>query len=719
MNYFKEESEILKKKVELINKQEETFFQKYNESQKYYYMPGVGRDKQIEYQIFGDENKRKFEQITSILDSPYEGRVDIQRNDKVENCYIGSIPYYVGGVLGDVNPTHANKIIYDWRSNVGGAFRRRDKAYNCGKILLNNTIIINKGELKTVFNQFDIRNNFKKINSTVMPSDLIKNKSETDAIIINSTSDLIELNKERKSILSTLSKNQNQMIDFTNTNMIIQGVPGSGKTVVGGYRLSKMVYDKIIDKNEDFRAYFVTSNDALLKHNQPYFSKVDLSNIRFRVLDNLILRAGEPFIEKKNIPEKVTRSKKVFNILNNLQFKQILDEMLEEKNDYDYFMASLKARYYFTNEENIYVKYLLQLYYLLNDISSSKQSKVIESIRNTLKFDEFEYRLLNRQKDDPDSSDIDRLSIAIDKIHRSGNGRVKVQFKTSMGVIITSSDEYLIQNIKKAYDEERVPFFEIEKYTQLLSLYRKLYSLKTRRYKNAIKSREYDTKGSKVVNEEIKHILLDEAQDYSLFEIIVLKNLYPEANWTICGDINQSNGDASVMNDWVDLESEFDCNVMVLNTCFRSSNKVVRLMNHYTYNEKYGLANSPEGHIGFGDVLTIKENDSSNIKNFIKLLKSFKKENTCLIYIKESTRKLLEGHSLLKDFDMKIAKSVKGMEFKNVVIFDTKILKEEVSDQKFKYMLISRALNNLVSVENTEDFINYVPKNDVDDLNIF
>ncbi|MGA3882466.1 UvrD-helicase domain-containing protein, partial [Bacillus pumilus] len=44
----------------------------------------------------------------------------------------------------------------------------------------------------------------------------------------------------------------------------------------------------------------------------------------------------------------------------------------------------------------------------------------------------------------------------------------------------------------------------------------------------------------KIINTRIRHLLIDEAQDYSPFQFFVLKQLFPDCRMTILGDFNQA-----------------------------------------------------------------------------------------------------------------------------------------------------------------------------------
>lgn len=708
--YYKEERDALRFNIEKIKTQEQKFIADYEFSSSNYFNVHLQRDIQLMHQTTVNNSKYKMAQLNEILNNPYEGRIDITSNDVTETCYIGHIPYYVGGCRIDVNPTTAKKIIYDWRSPKGNTFRRRLKNHSGDNVILNTSTTIKEGKLLAVFNQFDFRLNKEELKVPKIIEEPKKGEREISIEIvpdmeIKSESELIDHNKDRKSILSTLSIEQNDMIDLGDANMIIQGVPGSGKTVVGGYRLSQLVYNHIVGKNTDFRAYFITSNEALLRQNQPYFSNIDISSINFRVFDKLVLNAGSELVSKQKTPDKVSRTRKVFSILNDQSFKELIDELITNEDDLNTYMSTLKTRYYLSSDENQYLKYIIELYFTIKNMKNTKVDADIDYIERTIKLEDFDYRLLNKERENPSSSDVERLAVAIDKIYRSGKGKINITYKSSYGVTFTREDENYIDRINRIFDEGLPARFPISDYLELLSIYRKLYSIKLRRYKSVLGEKKITETQPIALNQDVKHILLDEAQDYSLFEILVLRNYYPNAYWTICGDINQSNGESDVLENWDDLQTEFECKLMKLNTCFRSSKHIVDLMNLYAVNENYGLAVSPDNYEGEGEVLVVHEKDLISARNANDLIKSFVPEDTCIVMIDTSKLRSLSLNPVLNKFEFREAKDVKGMEFKNVVILDSSILKNEISDKKFKYMLVSRALNNLIAIEDSNDIL--------------
>lgn len=80
-------------------------------------------------------------------------------------------------------------------------------------------------------------------------------------------------------------------------------------------------------------------------------------------------------------------------------------------------------------------------------------------------------------------------------------------------------------------------------------------------------------------NRSIKHILVDEAQDYSLFQFEFLKRLFPSAKMTVLGDFNQAIfAHASEMDDFQTLSSLYgqdETEVINMTRSYRSTKPII------------------------------------------------------------------------------------------------------------------------------------------------
>jgi DNA helicase IV len=367
------------------------------------------------------------------------------------------------------------------------------------------------------------------------------------------------------------------------------------------------------------------------------------------------------------------------------------------------FTSTLKTRYYLTTEENKYVLYLLKIFKALKNTDVLRTTDENEKIRKIIRLEEFDYRLLNRDKKNPTIEDVNRLADTIYKLYKSRNNPISVSFTSSYGVQISRNENNIIDLIAESGNYNS----DISKYKELLDLYRKMYSIKIRRYKEHVQIGNIQQKSVNIYNHQVNHILLDEAQDFTLFEIATLKLFYPNASWTLCGDVNQSNGVSSVNDNWDELINYLESKFMRLNICFRSSIKITTLMNNYMSINKYGKALSPSDYKLLGQVIVVKKDDNSLIYPSISLIKSFEVDKTVIIYFDEKRLNEYKTISYFNEFKFINGYAIKGMEFKNVIILDTEYLAKNNFDNKFKYMLVSRALENLITIEDISTLENF------------
>lgn len=80
-------------------------------------------------------------------------------------------------------------------------------------------------------------------------------------------------------------------------------------------------------------------------------------------------------------------------------------------------------------------------------------------------------------------------------------------------------------------------------------------------------------------NNSVRHVFIDEAQDYSPFQFAVLKRLFPRARMTVLGDLNQAiYAHASSENGFAALQKLFDAEeteTFVLTRSYRSTREIV------------------------------------------------------------------------------------------------------------------------------------------------
>lgn len=173
------------------------------------------------------ENKRK--QLEQSSGEPYFGRLDFAEQGK------NKTPLYIGKV-GVGNPDGKEPIVIDWRAPVASLFYSftggDDAAYAApeglveGLVYLKRNIVIRKSILDRVADTYNRDSDGPAVSDEFLVYRLGENKDN-----------------RLRDIVSTIQAEQDQIIRAAkNTALIIQGVAGSGKTTVALHRLAFLLY---------------------------------------------------------------------------------------------------------------------------------------------------------------------------------------------------------------------------------------------------------------------------------------------------------------------------------------------------------------------------------------------------------------------------------------------------------------------------------------------
>lgn len=181
-------------------------------------------------QILEDIRETNRRNLRVAINEPYFGRMDFQEKGKE------SMPIYIGKI-GVSDQATQHPMVIDWRapfasmfySFTGGddpAFYESDEGIIEGLIYLKRNIVIRKKILQRVVDTY-VKGG--------------QNVSVTDDFLLYRLSE----NKDNrlKDIVSTIQSEQNDIIRSSqNTALVIQGVAGSGKTTVALHRLAYLIY---------------------------------------------------------------------------------------------------------------------------------------------------------------------------------------------------------------------------------------------------------------------------------------------------------------------------------------------------------------------------------------------------------------------------------------------------------------------------------------------
>lgn len=217
------------------------------------------------------------------------------------------------------------------------------------------------------------------------------------------------------------------------------------------------------------------------------------------------------------------------------------------------------------------------------------------------------------------------------------------------------------------------------------------------------------------INSGIKHIVVDEAQDYSPFQFEFLKRLFPAAKMTVLGDFNQAIfAHASEMIDFHTLTNLYGCNkteVINMARSYRSTKPIIEFTRSLVPNgeriipfERDGerpvltqLANHEELHLRIAD--KVEELRSMDFQSIAIICKSA--EESLSAYQALSN---IEGIKLIKSGSLEYEQGVvvipsylsKGIEFDAVIIYDAS--ENEYAEESLRrafYTACTRAMHDL------------------------
>ncbi len=216
-------------------------------------------------------------------------------------------------------------------------------------------------------------------------------------------------------------------------------------------------------------------------------------------------------------------------------------------------------------------------------------------------------------------------------------------------------------------------------------------------------------------NSSIKHIVVDEAQDYSPFQFEFLKRLFPAAKMTVLGDFNQAIfAHASEMVDFnilTNLYGSSETEVINITRSYRSTKPIIEFTRRLVPNgdrivpfERDGkkpVLNQLSSHEELHDsivskVAELREYGYRSIAIICKSAEESKRAHVALSSIDEI--KLLKSSSLEYEQGVVVVPSYlsKGIEFEAVIIYDAseKVYGDESLRRTF-YTACTRAMHEL------------------------
>ncbi len=217
-----------------------------------------------------DETVRDISRREKARKKPYFGRIDFR--DGKTNL---EEAYYIGRV--GVSRSPSEPVVIDWRTPVASLYYENNMGKGTYTVSSEGTFEVDLKRKRNYEIAEDKLIDFYDLdvvaNDDLLTKYLSKNKTEVLGEII-----------------ATIQKEQNQIIRRNpKTNVIVQGVAGSGKTTVAMHRISYILFNYADDfRPEDF--YVIGSNEILLNYITSVLPELDVYGVRQMTMEQLFVR---------------------------------------------------------------------------------------------------------------------------------------------------------------------------------------------------------------------------------------------------------------------------------------------------------------------------------------------------------------------------------------------------------------------------------------------
>lgn len=626
---------------------------------------------------------KKLKELTILKESPYFGRVTFNdlEFDQKDTLYVGRF-----GVTpeGSYEP-----VIVDWRAPVASLFYHGslgeasytspDGPIKCD-IEGRRQIIVKKGELKGVFDSaIDVKDDILQM------------------VLSNNSSDKL------KDVIMTIQQEQDEIIRKERTsNIVVNGVAGSGKTTIALHRVAYLLYnyrkeleDKvlILGPNGIFMEYI---SQVLPSLGEVGVKQETFASFALKEMDSeLYIMSFDKYLEKILSEDKEFIEDAKYK--NSYEIIEDLDNLVKEM-DKDYFHVE-DVKYFsdlVISKEEIEEMFNKHYEYMPLFRRSEKIKRIILSkIKD--KRDEKVWELNEEIRKEKEKLTPEELLIEENNLEFRRKLRIREIVKEVMDSRAKLDSWISREDVLDIYDR----FNGNKKEYTINDLAPILYL--------AIKLE------GKKATKDYRHVVIDEAQDYSPLQFKVVRELTGTKYFTVVGDVNQRLIKYSDLAPMMELGKIFDDvnpEIYNLNKSYRSTYEIMEYANKYLDEDRiipivrHGkLVEEIEFH-----------NNEELSESIIESLKEFSNEGLESIAIitrdKEELEKvynLISNKVHLVKFDNEdvlykggnvIIPSyfAKGLEFDGVIIVDNGSSKDENEDL-IKYIMSTRALHRLKEIQ--------------------
>lgn len=483
------------------------------------------------------EMSREITRLEHFLKHPYFARIDFlfEGDESPEQIYIGRTALTA--------KNSAKIFVYDWRSPIasvfyrfltGAAFYDAPAGRITGEVTRKRQYEIQDGSLRYFFDTD------RTISDEILKQLLSKNTSP-----------------KMKTIIETIQKEQDIVIrNMEHDLLMIQGVAGSGKTSVALHRAAYLMYQGlqarlsannilILSPNTTFEQYISDVLPQLGEENVVSMVFEDLlHHVLQDVCDSHTIQPHQAYLEQAvACGEEKEWLKCRIRFKTSEAFRQILNQYIEDI-----------PRYEIAFED---------IYWESDCIAAKEELKAFVTERPHLRLAERLALLEKRILEDPLLLEKHASREDKNRILQKLQTRTKLRFFHLYRRLWENKSYFSGSQARKIRSDtlQRLSSGQIgfDDAIAMLYLYVKIYG-----------SRDYQL---------IRHVIIDEAQDYYPLQYEILHMLFPNAKYTVLGDINQTLTKQETLSFYGEvaqiLKKKQDC-LVTLNKSFRCTNEILQ-----------------------------------------------------------------------------------------------------------------------------------------------
>ena len=652
---------------------------------------------------------RRLMEFTKLKENPYFGKVIFKEEDSLpEDMYIGRYGLTLENAY--------EPLIVDWRAPIASLFYQGTlgpASYNppAGEvkadIIDRKQIIIKKGELKGVFDS------------------AVDVKDEILQMVLSDNS-----SEKLKDIVMTIQKEQDEIIrEDRNKIVVVNGVAGSGKTTIALHRISYLLYN--FRKQFGDKVLIFGPNNIFMDYIAQVLPTLGESGIKQTTFENFAKEElGLEYQDVKGFGRYIEEAMEgreealeEYKYKSSKEFAELLNNSIDELNK-SYFNIKPVM---FNGEEIVSVKEirdLFDVYY--KDMPLYRRSEKIRRILTSKikdKRDEQVYALnaeikekmnsLSEKDADIEKNNLEflrriRIREIVREVMNSRDALDKwLKFESIIDVYARIINGQQLSKVEHDSEENKSLWFNHDNirakvkeldlgYMDLAGILYLMVKLQGIKYKD-----------------EIKHIVIDEAQDYNYMQFEIIKEMTGCKSYTIVGDSNQRLITTDEEPAMLHLEKIFgDLKVEIkkfqLNKSYRSTQEIMEYANKFLDEDRIVPL------VRKGEYVLEEETNSKEetLETLISILEDYEEEgyeNIAVIFkdknvlqeyapiIKEKIgiQNLDNEDILYKGGKVLIpAYLAKGLEFDGVVIIDDGDIQPLV-----KYIMCTRALHRLAVIK--------------------